>query len=315
MATYLVIGGTGFIGSHLVEALAQRGHEVRVLDNLSFGNLENLAGAAPRIQFVEGDASDPAAVSSALDGVDGVFHLASTSSVQLSMEDPLLNQRSGEAATLVVLDQCRKARVKRVIFSSSAAVYGNSPECPKHEQLQLQPSSAYAVSKLAGELYCRVFANSGGPDTASLRYFNVFGPRQRPSSPYAGVISIFLDCLRRKTAPVIFGDGRQTRDFISVHDVVHANILAMGSATPLQGECFNVATGKSVTILEVWKRLCEIANVRIEPKFAEARVGDIKISSASIEKIRKVLGFSPMKHFAEALRDLAEPLLGAATTK
>lgn len=315
MSVYLVIGGAGFIGSHLVEALAQHGHQVRVLDNLSFGDRENLPRTAPKIQFLEGDASDPTAVASVLDGVDGVFHLASTSSVQLSMEDPIRNQRSGEAATLVILDQCRKARIKRLVFSSSAAVYGDFPESPKHEQAPLQPRSPYAVSKVAGELYCKLFAMSGGPDTASLRYFNVFGPRQRPSSPYSGVISIFLDCLRRKTAPTIYGDGRQTRDFISVHDVVHANVLAMENTAPLQGECFNVATGRSIAILEVWKQLCDIANIRLEPQLVETRPGDIRNSSASIEKIRKALGFHPMKRYSDALRELAESVLGATQTQ
>lgn len=309
MAKYLVIGGAGFIGSHLVEALAQRGHQVRVLDNLSFGKRENLTGVLPRIEFVEGDASNPAAVFPALADVVGVFHLASTSSVHLSMQDPLRNQQSGEIATLVVLEQCRKARIKRLIFSSSAAVYGDFPEYPKHEQLQVVPQSCYAISKLAGELYCRVFADSGGPDTASLRYFNVFGPRQRPSSPYSGVITIFLDCLRRNAAPVIFGDGLQTRDFISVHDVVHANLLAMNHPEPLLGECFNVATGRSITILEVWKQLCQIAGAKIEPRFDAPRAGDIRLSTASIDKIRKVLGFSPMKNFADALRDLSDSSL------
>lgn len=313
MANYLVIGGAGFIGSHLVEALVQRGHSVRVLDDLSFGSRENLAMVAPRMEWIEGDASSSAAVSAALKGIDGVFHLASTSSVQLSMEDPLRNLRSGEEAMLNVLDQCRKTRVRRLVYSSSAAVYGDFPEHPKHEQLQVQPCSVYAVSKAAGELYAKVFAATGGPDTASLRYFNVFGPRQRPSSPYSGVISIFLDCLRRKTAPVIYGDGLQTRDFISVHDVVHANILAMEHRDALGGECFNVATGRSVTILEVWNELCRIAGNRIEPKFAELRKGDIRMSSASIEKIGKTLGFSPMKKFSDALRALAETVLGKST--
>lgn len=306
MATYLVTGGAGFIGSHLVEALVSQGHQVRVLDNLSSGKTENLEKVANQISLIQADAADEASMA-CLDGVTGIFHLASCSSVQLSMENPALNQRSGEIATLNVLTHAAKRGVKRVVFSSSASVYGDHPESPLREDLQPRPQSPYAVSKLAGEFYARVFARAFKPlDTVSLRYFNAYGPRQDPSNPYSGVISLFLDRLRRKAAPVIFGDGRQTRDFISVHDVVQANLLAMNHSGALEGECFNVATGQSVSILELWSQLCKISGLDLEPSFAAPRPGDIRHSSASIEKIRKALGFSPSKSFAESLRALAD---------
>ena len=317
MAMYLVTGGAGFIGSHLVEALVADGHRVRVLDNLSTGNIRNLEKVASRITFIEADIADRKSVKSCIGGVSGVFHLAACSSVQQSIENPELNQRSGEIATLQLLQEAVAHSVKRLVYSSSASVYGDLPESPLREDLSPSPQSPYAVSKLACEQYCRLFAaNHPRLDTVSLRYFNVLGTRQTPSNPYSGVISIFLEHVRQRVPPVIYGNGKQTRDFISVHDVVRANMAAMAHpAAPLRGECLNVATGRSVTILEVWNRLSEIGKVRLEPRFKARRPGDILHSAASIDKIRKTLGFSPKKKFEDALGDLAESVLGAATTK
>jgi len=210
-------------------------------------------------------------------------------------------------ATLTVLEAAQKAGVKRVVFTSSSAIYGNSTAPVNDETLSPAPLNPYALSKLTGEMYCRIFSQLYPQlDTVCLRYFNVFGPRQDPSSPYSGVISIFLKCLKNKTAPTIFGDGLQTRDFVEVSNVVQANLLAMNSPKPLRGEAFNVATGESVTLLQVWNELCKISGVEMEPQFAPERLGDIKHSRASIEKIRSTLGYEPKVSWQEGLRRLWE---------
>ncbi|MBC8001463.1 MAG: NAD-dependent epimerase/dehydratase family protein, partial [Opitutaceae bacterium] len=285
MATYLVTGGAGFIGSHLAERLVRDGHQVRILDNLSSGRLHNLTGIRDRIEFIQGDGSVPDLMDPAARGVDGIFHLAAIPSVPLSIKDPVGNLRSGEAATLAVIHAARQAGVRRVVFSSSSAIYGDTGLNQNSEELPPNPLSFYALSKLNGEeynrLYSRLFAEL---DTVSLRYFNVFGPRQDPSSPYSGVISIFMKCLIEQQRPTIYGDGSQRRDFVEVSDVVQANLLAMSSTESFRGDTFNVGTGESVTILEIWNQLKKLAQSDLEPQFAAPRLGDIRNSCASIAK-------------------------------
>jgi UDP-glucose 4-epimerase len=230
MASFLVTGGAGFIGSHLVRKLVGLGHRVRVLDNFSTGRFQNLEGLRNQFEWSCGDAADPEEVARAMAGIQGVFHLAAIPSVPLSIENPLQTQRSGEIATLVVLDAARRAGVKRVVYSSSCAVYGNIGEKPNNEEMTCRPLTFYGLSKLASEGYCRVFSCLFPEvETVCLRYFNVFGSRQNPSSSHAGVIPIFLRCLRDAVRPTIFGDGHQSRDFIDVSDVIAANIGAMES--------------------------------------------------------------------------------------
>ena len=312
MANYLVTGGAGFIGSHLVERLIRDGHTVRVLDNLSTGHRQNLDSVAGKLELIEGDAADASTVDRAMKGVEGVFHLAAMPSVPRSIREPLLNQKAGEVATLTVLDAAQRAGVRRVVFTSSSAIYGNSSAPKNLEDQSPAPLNPYALSKLTGEGYCRVFSGLHPDlDTVCLRYFNVFGPRQDPSSPYSGVISIFLKCLRERIAPTIFGDGLQTRDFVEVSNIAEANVLAMNASQPQRGTAFNVGTGESVTLLDIWSWLCEIAGLRMEPNFGPERAGDIKHSAASIEKIRRELGFEPRVRCREGLERLWKSLASA----
>jgi UDP-glucose 4-epimerase len=305
MSCYAVTGGAGFIGSHLVERLVRDGHAVRVLDDLSSGHAENLAPVRNHIELITGSAADPAAVERTVAGVEGIFHLAAISSVARSMEAPRECQQSGEVATLTVLDQARLAGVHRVVFSSSAAIYGDTARLKNAESLPPQPLSLYAVGKVAGENYCRAFTRLyPALDTVSLRYFNVFGPRQDPRSPYSGVISIFLRCARERHAPTLFGDGQQTRDFVAVENVVEANLLAMRHANPLGGESFNVGTGASVSLLAVWEELQRLSGTTIPPGFGSPRLGDIRDSCADIGKIQTVLGYRPTVDWKSGLAQL-----------
>jgi UDP-glucose 4-epimerase len=294
MSKFLVTGGAGFIGSHLVHKLVALGHEVRVLDNLSTGRRENLDGLAGPIEWVQANAADPGDVEKAMRGIEGVFHLAAVPSVHLSIAEPLKTQQSAEVATLVVLDAARRAGVKRVVYSSSCAVYGDSGNQCNKEDTKTHPLTFYGLSKVTGEEYCRISSHLYSEfDTVSLRYFNVFGSRQSPSSPYSGVISIFLKCLRDGTPPTIFGDGEQTRDFIEVSNVVTANLSAMNSAIAFRGDCYNVGTGTSISILELWNFAADLAHSKLKPQFGESRAGDIRYSCSDITKIRKGLGWQP----------------------
>ena len=309
MTHFLVTGGAGFIGSHLVERLVAEGHRVRVLDDLSTGKLTNLGAVADRIEFIQGSAANASDARRAMVGISGVFHLAAISSVAVSLETPLCNQQAGEVATLTVLDAARRAGVRRVVLTSSASVYGDTETSANDESLPPKPLSFYALSKLTGENYGRIFTSLYPEfDTASLRYFNVFGPRQDPNSPYSGVISIFLKCLRTGQAPMIFGDGQQTRDFVEVTNVVEANVLAMKCSPPLGGESFNVGTGESVSLLEIWQCLRELANSPLAPSFSAARAGDIRHSRASIAKIQTHLGYSARISWQDGLKKLWQSL-------
>ena len=303
MATTLITGGCGFIGSHIAEALRADGIPVRVFDNLSSGKLANLKGFDVGIEVIQGDVRDPEALRQAMQGVNQVFHEAALVSVAVSVEQPEENDAINIRGTLNVLQAARAAGVKRVVFATSAAVYGNNPDLPKRETMLPEPESPYALAKLAGEYYLRLYSRLYGVETVALRYFNVFGPRQDGKSMYSGVISRFMDDIRQGRAPTIFGDGGQTRDFVFVKDIVQANLLAM--RTPgVSGEVYNVATGKQVSLLQLWDRLKHITGSSLEPRFLDPRSGDIRHSLADIDKIRKRLGYQPKFSLDEGLRAL-----------
>jgi UDP-glucose 4-epimerase len=299
MAKVLVTGGAGFIGSHLVEALLAKKHDVTVLDNLSSGRLSNLSAVKDKINFIKGDICDVNSVKKACEGKDVVFHLAAIASVPYSVQHPLEAHEVNITGTLKVLIAARDAKVKRFVFSSSAAVYGDEPSLPKTENSPLRPMTPYALSKLAGEQYALIFHKIYGMETVALRYFNVFGPRQDPSSPYSGVITKFVTALKSGKQPLIFGDGMQTRDFVFVSDVVQANLKAMTARAA--GKVFNIATGVQVSIKEMLVHLNEILNVKIAPRFEPAQKGDILHSVADISEAKKVLHFSPDVPFHEGL--------------
>jgi UDP-glucose 4-epimerase len=299
----LVTGGAGFIGSHLVDALVARGDDVVVLDDLSTGRRENLATAGDKAQLIVGSVTDPNAVRAAAAGCALVYHQAAVASVQRTVEAPADTQRVNLGGTLNVLEAARAEGVRRVVFAGSAAVFGDSEALPLVESAQPRPMSPYALEKLASEQYVAVWASLYGLETVTLRYFNVFGPRQDPSSPYSGVISIFVDRLLSGRAPTIFGDGEQTRDFVYVEDVVRANLLA-GLAPGASGQVFNVARGESTTLRAVYDALGHATGVNVAPHFAESRAGDIRHSRADIGRARSILGFEPQVHVAEGLARL-----------
>ena len=304
----LVTGGAGFIGSHLVDALLARGDDVVVLDDLSTGRRENLAAAGDKARLIVGSVTDPEAVRAAAAGCALVYHQAAVASVQRTVEAPVDTQRVNLGGTLNVLEAARAEGVRRVVFAGSAAVYGDSDALPLVESAQPRPMSPYALEKLASEQYVAVWASLYGLETVTLRYFNVFGPRQDPSSPYSGVISIFVDRLLSGRAPTIFGDGEQTRDFVYVEDVVRANLLA-GLAPGASGHVFNVARGESTTLRAVHDALGHATGVNVAAHFAEPRAGDIRHSRASIERAQSVLGFEPRVPVAEGLARLVAAAL------
>lgn len=288
----LVTGGGGFIGSHIVDALLAAGSRVTVLDNFSTGRRANLAHVADRIRLVEGDIRDGAVLADAMDGCRAVFHLAAVVSVPQTVAEPLESDSVNDAGTLQVLETARQGGVGRVVLSSSCAVYGDTPELPKSEDLLPRPQTPYAVQKLAGEHYARVYFELYGLEAVALRYFNVYGPRQDPSSPYSGVISIFMDHAAEGRAPVIHGDGRQYRDFVYVADVVAANLrAAAGAGAP--GGCFNIGTGRFVRIAELWERIGALAGCRLPARFGPPREGDIRRSVADIGRTADRLGYAP----------------------
>ncbi len=299
MARVLVTGGAGFIGSHLVEALVANKHEVTVLDDLSTGRQSNLAGVKDKITFVKGDIADVSVLKKVCAKQDFVFHLAAIASVPYSIEHPLETHEINTTGTLKVLLAARDAKVKRVIYSSSAAVYGDEPSLPKKEISPIRPQTPYALTKRTGEQYTLMFSKLYGMETVSLRYFNVYGPRQDPKSPYSGVITKFITALKNGQQPIIFGDGMQTRDFVFVSDVVQANLKAMTANAA--GKAFNIATGVQVSIKEMLAHLNEILNTKIAPKYAPRQKGDILHSAADISEAKKVLHFSPQVTFHEGL--------------
>ncbi|HXR98004.1 MAG TPA: NAD-dependent epimerase/dehydratase family protein [Terriglobales bacterium] len=289
----LVTGGAGFIGSAVVRALLARGDEVRVLDNFSTGKRENLTGLAGAVEILAGDLLDADALRRAVAGREAVFHLAAKVSVPQSVAMPLEDQRTNCEGTLRLLQAAAAAGVGRLVYSSSAAVYGDNPRLPLVESEAPRPLSPYGVSKCAGELYARMFSAAYGLEAVALRYFNVFGPRQDPNSPYSGVLSRFMDATRRGEPVTIFGDGRQTRDFIYVEDVARANLLAQ-EAPGLAGEVFNVGRGEATSLLQIAELLAQLTGTGDRaPRFEPARAGDIVHSLADIGKARQRLGFAP----------------------
>jgi nucleoside-diphosphate-sugar epimerase len=301
----LVTGGAGFIGSHIVDRLLDEGFNVRVFDNLSTGDKKNLAQhkSKKNLQFIEGDIRNFDLVKKAVKGVDAIFHEAALVSVTRSVEDPLLANEVNVTGTLNLLKACVDAKVKRFVFASSCAVYGNSKILPNQENLMPMPLSPYAVSKLAAENYVKVFHVVYGLETVILRYFNVYGPRQK-YGPYSGVISIFINSLLEDKPPTIYGDGKQTRDFVNVKDVIEANMLAL-SKRNAAGEVFNVSTGEAITINNLARTLQKImGKTDFEPVYADARLGDVRDSYADISKTRKKLGYKPTVKLDKGLNEL-----------
>jgi nucleoside-diphosphate-sugar epimerase len=300
MARYLVTGGAGFIGSHLVEELLRRGETVRIADDFSSGKRENLP-VSTRVDLVEGDLADAAVAARAVAGCQFVVHLAAMPSVPRSVKDPLTSHRANVDATLQVLLAARDARVSRLVFAGSSAAYGDLAVLPKREDMKTQPLSPYALQKITGEQYCQLFTRLYGLETVTTRYFNVFGPRQDPGSPYSGVISLFIKCFLEGRQPTIHGDGKQTRDFTYVADVVSGVLLAC-EAKGVAGEVINVANGGRVSLLEVLRELRTIFGTDLEPILAPRREGDVLDSQADIFKARQLLGYAPGVAFDEGLR-------------
>lgn len=301
MRTFLVTGGAGFIGSHIAEALVQRGDEVRILDNLSTGHLSNLDGFRDRIEFIEGDLIDADVVAEAVDGVDCIFHEAALASVPRSVEAPLPTHAACVTGTLNLLDAARRAGVRRLVYAGSSSAYGDQPTSSKRETDLPTPISPYAAAKLAAEYYCQAFTGTYGFETVTIRYFNVFGSRQDPDSPYSAVIPLFITALIEGRQPVIYGDGLQSRDFTFIANVVHANLLA-ADAQGVAGRTFNVANGRSTDLLTLLDALNRLLGTDIEPKHEPARVGDVMESLADITEARERLGYKPLVGLEEGLQ-------------
>ena len=301
-ALHLVTGGAGFIGSNLVRRLVELGARVRVLDDLSSGRLENLAGLEPSVEFVRGDLRDAAAVRAAARGARHVFHIGALASVQASVDDPAATHEINVTGTLNVLLAARAAGVRRVVFSSSASVYGDDPAMPKREDMLPAPLTGYALSKLAGEHYGRIFHGLYGLEFFALRYFNVFGPRQDPASHYAAVIPLFMRAYAAGRQPTIYGDGEQTRDFTYVADVVAANLSCLAAPASAAGGVFNVAYGDRISVNDLARRIAALAGQPFAPTYASARPGDVRESQADSALARRVLGWQPTGDFAAGLR-------------
>ncbi|MBI4596877.1 MAG: SDR family oxidoreductase [Candidatus Omnitrophica bacterium] len=305
MSRYLVTGGAGFIGSHVVDALLRAGHQVRVLDNLSTGTLDNLSESRSRIEFIEGDIRDRAIVAATCQGIDAIIHEAAWRSVPKSMADPYGYMEVNVLGTVNLFDAACAARVKRVVCVSSSSVYGEAKTMPLREDHPAAPISPYAASKLADELLCGMFSRAFHLETVAVRYFNVFGPRQSLENDYAVVIPKFIDCLLRKEPAPIYGDGRQTRDFTYVENVVDATVLA--STVPgVSGEVFNVALGEEHSVLELWEALNRIFGLQIAPSFQPPRPGDVYRTLADPSKANSRLGWQGRVQFTEGLRRTVE---------
>ena len=296
----LVTGGAGFIGSHLVEALLSVGCKVTVLDNLSTGNLLNLQPVMDDISFLKNDIRDIDILKKAAEGCDVIFHLAAVVAVQQTISNPVESAMVNDIGTLNVLEAARAKRVRRVVLASSCAVYGDDPRLPKKETMTPKPASPYAIHKLSAEHYARIYFDLFGLETVSLRFFNVYGPRQDPSSPYSGVISIFMAKAVSNQPPVIYGDGNQSRDFIYVKDVVKANLLAAGKNN-LAGTVLNLGTGSYVLINRLWELIASLSGQQLAPKYEPARNGDILHSVAGMELTQSVLNFKSDYYLEQGL--------------
>ncbi len=299
MAHYLVTGGAGFIGSHLAEELLRRGERVRVVDSLITGKRENLSHL-PEVELQIGDLADLDVARLAVEGIDYVLHQAAIPSVPRSVQDPITSNRANIDASLNVLVAARDARVKRVVYAGSSAAYGNTPTLPKVESMATAPLTPYGLQKLVAEQYCQMFTDLYGLETVTTRYFNVFGPRQDPSSPYSGVISLFITALCEGRRPTIYGDGEHTRDFTYVANVVDGVIRAC-HAPEASGQVINVATGGRVSLNQLFATVRDLVDARVEPIYAEPRPGDVRDSQADISKARRLLGYEPIVSFAEGL--------------
>lgn len=289
----LVTGGAGFIGSNVVHHLVASGEQVRVLDDLSTGSAANLRGIEDKVELVIDDVRDPAAVWGAMTGVDVVYHLAALPTVARSVADPIGVNSVNVEGTLNVLVAARDADARRVVYASSSSVYGDTPTLPKYEDMATSPQSPYAASKLAGEMYCRAFTSVYGLETVSLRFFNVFGPGQDPASEYAAVIPRFISRMLAGEPPIIFGDGRQSRDFTYVDNAVRACVLAASAGPESAGEAMNVACGARITLLELVESLKEAVGTGLEPQFAPPRPGDVRHSLAAVGKAERLIGYVP----------------------
>ena len=302
MPQYLVTGAAGFIGRSISAALLARGHSVRGVDSFITGKRENLAGIEA-MEFVEGDLADPAVCAKVCAGVEIVFHEAALASVPRSVADPAATNRNCVDATLNVLVAARAAGVRRVVYAGSSSAYGDTPTMPKHERMTPSPISPYAVAKLAGEHYLASFTRVYGLETVTLRYFNVFGPFQDPTSHYSGVLAKFCSKMLAGEQPTIFGDGEQSRDFTFIQNVVHANLLAAAApAEKVSGQMMNVATGSAVTLNQTFDILCDLTGYKGKSAHAEPRTGDILHSLADITRARDLLGYEPQVDFREGLR-------------
>ena len=300
MALYLVTGGAGFIGSHLAEELVRRGEQIRVVDSLVTGTRQNLAHI-PRVDFIEGDLADLDVAHRAVDGVDFVLHQAAIPSVPRSVQDPITSHRANVDASLNVLIAARDACVKRLVYAGSSSAYGDAPTLPKVETMLAAPLSPYALQKLVAEQYGQMFTRLYGLETVMIRYFNVFGPRQDPSSPYSGVISLFISALCEGRQPTIYGDGEQTRDFTYVANVVDG-VLRACHAPGVSGEVINVATAGRTSINQLFRTVRDLVGARVEPIYAGARQGDVRDSQADIQKARRLLGYELTVGFDEGLK-------------
>jgi len=301
MGTFLVTGGAGFIGSHIAAALVERGDEVRVLDNLSTGHVNNMASFRDRIEFVEADLLDAPALEQALAGVECVFHQAALASVPRSVDRPLDTNAACVTGTVTLLDAARAAGVRRVVYAASSSAYGDQPTASKRETDMPLPLSPYAAAKLAGEYYCRAFTATYGLATVALRYFNVFGPRQDPKSEYSAVIPRFITAILSGEQPVIYGDGLQSRDFTFVANVVHANLLA-ATAPEVAGRVLNVANGTQFSLLTLLDSINRLLGTSVKPRHDPPRPGDVRESLADITLARQLLGYECQVGFDEGLR-------------
>ncbi len=302
----LVTGGAGFVGSNLVRACLAEGESVRVLDDFSTGRRENLAGVSGPLEVVDGTLTDFEATQRAVSGCEVVYHQAALPSVPRSVEDPLGTHAANATGTLHLLEAARRAGVRRVVYAASSSAYGDTETLPKREEMPPRPLSPYALQKLVGEIYCRQYAQLYRLQTVSLRYFNVFGPRQNPDSPYAAVIPRFIRAAQRGEPPRIFGDGLQSRDFTFVADVVAANRAAARAPAAGAGEVVNVARGGRVTLLELWSAVCAVVGREpLPPRFEPARPGDVRHSEADVSRARDLLGWQARTDLAEGLRETA----------
>jgi UDP-glucose 4-epimerase len=298
----LITGGAGFIGSHIADRMLENNYHVRIIDNLSTGKSENIGHIKTHLEFIEADIRDIDKLEQSMKGCELVFHEAAEVSVPRTIQAPLETAMINDMGTLNVFETARKANVKRVVFASSCAIYGDSPDLPKDEQMLPNPKSPYAVHKLMGEYYARLYKDLYQLEIVCLRYFNVYGPRQDPSSPYSGVISIFLTQAINRLRPTIYGDGNQSRDFVYVKDVVNANFLA-ATQSAINGNVFNIGTGKTRTINDLWETICHEEKINLTPRYEQGREGDILASEGDIQLAEKELKYVPEYLFNQGLKE------------